>query len=222
MHSLRASRRVDKQVAQRRTGLYYGWLVVGASFVIVLLNTGVQSSFGNFLKPMSATFGWDRATVSIPAALATLLSGLCQPFVGRLVDGVGAGRVFTGSRLLMPLRPAARADTPGLWYLTGVYGILCALGFSGAGTVPHTTLVAHWFVRQRGRAMGLVNTGGSVGQLLIIPASMALVLWTDWRMTYLILGGMLLIVGVPIALLLLRSRPQDMGLLPDGDTVRAE
>ena len=222
MHSLRASRRVDKQVAQRRTGLYYGWLVVGASFVIVLLNTGVQSSFGNFLKPMSATFGWDRATVSVPAALATLLSGLFQPFVGRLVDRVGARRVITGSLLLMALSTAALAATPGIWYLTGVYGILCALGFSGAGTVPSTTLVAHWFVRQRGRAMGLVNAGGSVGQLLIIPASMALLLWTDWRTTYLILGGLLLLVGVPIALLLLRSRPQDMGLLPDGDTVLAE
>jgi MFS family permease len=177
MHSLRASRGVDKQVAQRRTGLYYGWLVVGASFVIVLLNTGVQSSFGNFLKPMSATFGWDRATVSVPAALATLLSGLFQPFVGRLVDRVGARRVITGSLLLMALSTAALAATPGIWYLTGVYGILCALGFSGAGTVPSTTLVAHWFVRQRGRAMGLVNAGGSVGQLLIIPASMALLLW---------------------------------------------
>jgi MFS family permease len=222
MHSLRASRRVDKQGAQKHTGLYYGWLVVGASFVIVLLNTGVQSSFGNFLKPMSATFGWDRATVSIPAALATLLSGLFQPFVGRLVDRVGARRVITGSLLLMALSTAALAATPGIWYLTGVYGILCALGFSGAGTVPSTTLVAHWFVRQRGRAMGLVNAGGSVGQLLIIPASMALLLWTDWRTTYLILGGLLLLVGVPIALLLLRSKPQDMGLLPDGDTVLVE
>ena len=90
------------------------------------------------------------------------------------------------------------------------------------GTVPNTTLIAHWFVRQRGRAMGLVNAGGSVGQLLIIPASMALLLWRDWRTTYLILGALLILVGVPIALLLLRSRPQDMGLLPDGDTVLAE
>ena len=221
MHSLLASRKVDKQAPQGRTGLYYGWLVVGASFVIVLLNTGVQSSFGNFLKPMSATFGWDRATVSVPAALATLLSGLFQPFVGRLVDRVGARRVITCSLLLMALSTAALAATPGIWYLTGVYGILGALGFSGAGTVPNTTLVAHWFVRQRGRAMGLVNAGGSVGQLLIIPASMALLLWSDWRTTYLILGGVLLLAGVPIALLLLRSRPEDMGLLPDGDPVRA-
>jgi hypothetical protein len=73
-----------------------------------------------------------------------------------------------------------------------------------------------------GRAMGLVNAGGSVGQLLIIPASMALLLWTDWRTTYLILGGLLLLVGVSIALLLLRSRPQDIGLLPDGAIVLAE
>jgi sugar phosphate permease len=88
---------------------------------------------------------------------------------------------------------------------------------SGAGITPNTTLVARWFVRQRGRAMGFVNAGGSVGQLLLIPTSMALLLWTDWRTTYLILGGVLLLVGVPTAVLVMRSDPRDLGLLPDGE-----
>jgi MFS family permease len=68
---------------------YYGWLVVAASFVVVLLSTGIQSSFGNFLKPMSAEFGWDRSTASLPAALAIFMNGLFQPFVGRLIDRYG-------------------------------------------------------------------------------------------------------------------------------------
>jgi Major Facilitator Superfamily len=81
--------------------LYYGWLVAGASFCIVLLNTGVQQSFGNFLKPMSAEFGWDRATVSLPAAMAILMNGLFQPCVGQLVDRFGPRRVITLSLLLL-------------------------------------------------------------------------------------------------------------------------
>lgn len=214
-------RRHRRQIAGRKT-LYYGWLVVGAAFLMLLLGVGTQSSFGNFLKPMSDEFGWDRATASLPAAVAILMNGLFQPFVGRIVDRIGPRRVITLCLLLMALSTAAIAATPGIWYLTGVYGVLFALGISGAGIIPNTTLVARWFVRQRGRVMGIVNAGGSVGQLLLIPASMALLLWTDWRMTYLILGGVLLLVGMPIAALVLRNDPSDLALLPDGELAPPE
>lgn len=200
------------------TRFYYGWLVVGAAFLMTLLSTGVQSSFGNFLKPMSAEFGWDRATASLPVAVAILMNGLFQPLVGRIVDRVGPRRVITLSIFIMAISTAATAFTTNIWYLTSVYGVPFALGLSGAGVIPNTALVARWFVRHRGGVMGLVNAGGSVGQLLIIPASMALLLQTDWRTTYLILGGVLLLVGVPVAALFLRSAPEDLGLRPDGDT----
>ncbi len=205
-------------MSQPRSGspLYYGWLVVGASFLMLLLSMGTQSSFGNFLKPMSAEFGWDRGLASLPAAVATLMNGIFQPFVGRVVDRIGPRKVIALSILLLGISTAAIAATPGIWYLTGVYGVLFALGISGAGVIPNTALVARWFVTQRGQAMGIVNAGGSVGQLLVIPASMALLLWTDWRTTYLILGGMLLLIGVPVAALALRNDPRDLGLFPDG------
>jgi MFS family permease len=199
------------------SSFYYGWFVVSVSFLIVLLSMGVYGSFGNFLKPMSAEFGWDRTTVSLPAAVAILMNGLFQPFVGRLVDRFGPRRVITLNLLLLACSTAAIAATTGVWFLTVVYGVLFAFGLSGAGIVPNTNLVARWFVRHRGRAMGLVNAGGSVGQLLLIPTSMALLLWTDWRTTYLILAAILLVVGVPIALLILRNTPEALGLEPDGD-----
>jgi MFS family permease len=180
---------VPESHAHAGSSFYYGWFVVAASFVIVLLSMGVYGSFGNFLKPMSAEFGWDRTTVSLPAAVAILMNGLFQPFVGRLVDRFGPRRVITLNLLLLACSTAAIAATTGVWFLTVVYGVLFAFGLSGAGIVPNTNLVARWFVRQRGRAMGLVNAGGSVGQLLLIPTSMALLLWTDWRTTYLILAA---------------------------------
>jgi MFS family permease len=198
-------------------GFYYGWCVAGASFLIVLVSIGVSSSFGNFLKPMSLEFGWDRATVSLPAAVSTLMNGLFQPFVGRLVDRFGPRRVIALNLLLLAGSTAAIAAATGIWFLTAVYGVLFAFGLSGAGVIPNTNLVARWFVRQRGRAMGLVNAGGSVGQLLIIPASMALLLRSDWRTTYLCLGALLLVIGVPVALFILRDAPEALGLRPDGD-----
>jgi MFS family permease len=205
------------QTGQRKPAFYYGWLIVGAAFLLSLLSVGTQSSFGNFLKPMSAEFGWDRATAAMPAAVAMLMNGLFQPFVGQLIDRVGPRRVITWSLLLLAVSTAAIALTPDIWYLTGVYGVVFALAISGAGITPNTALIARWFVRQRGRAMGLVNAGGSVGQLLLIPASMALLLQTNWRFTYLMLGVMLLAIGVPVAAFVLRSEPSDLGLLPDGE-----
>lgn len=201
------------------SSLYYGWLVVSASFLMLLLSMGTQSSFGNFLKPMSAEFGWDRALASLPAAVGALMNGLFQPFVGRIVDRIGPRKVIALSILLLGCSTAAIAATPGIWYLTGVYGVLFALGISGAGVIPNTALVARWFVKQRGRAMGIVNAGGSVGQLLLIPVSMVFLLWTDWRTTYLLLGGLLLVIGVPVAALALRNDPHELGLLPDGEVL---
>jgi len=213
---------LQKPATGNRHTLYYGWFVVGASFLMLLLSVGIQSSFGNFLKPMSAEFGWDRATASLPAAVGMLMNGLFQPFVGRIVDRLGPRRVITVSILLLAVSTAAIAATPGIWYLTAVYGVLFALGISGAGVIPNTTLVARWFVQQRGRAMGIVNAGGSVGQLLLIPVSMAIFLQTDWRTTYLILGVLLLAIGAPIAALALRNDPGDLGLLPDGEPTPAQ
>jgi sugar phosphate permease len=66
--------------------------------------------------------------------------------------------------------------------------------------------------------MGVVNAGGAVSQMLLVPAIMALILWTEWRTAYVVLGGILLCIGLPIAILLVRSTPQDRRLLPDGVT----
>jgi MFS family permease len=139
-------------------------------------STGIQSSFGNFLKPMSQEFGWDRATVSVPISLAVLMTGLFQPFVGRVVDRIGPRRVITWSVTLLALSTAAIYLTPGIVYLTSVYGIVFALALSGSGTIPNATLAARWFVRKRGRAMSIVSVGSSFGTLLLVPGSMALML----------------------------------------------
>jgi MFS family permease len=222
MHAHRAMGGRERQRLQTGRRLFYGWCVTGASFVILLLSMGVQSSFGNFLKPMSVEFGWDRSTVSLPAAMAILMSGVFQPLIGRLVDQLGPRRVISLSLLAMGLSTASLAAATGIWYLAVVYGVVFAFGFSGAGIIPNTALIARWFVHQRGRAMGLVNAGGSAGQLLVVPVSMALLLRSDWRMTYFVLGGVVLLVGIPIALIVLRNDPQELGLRPDGEGRPAE
>lgn len=208
----------DSIAAARREPLFfYGWMIVGTSFLLAVFNMGIQGTFGNFIKPMSAEFGWNRATASLPVVVATLMSGVFQPIVGRLVDRYGPRRLITIGVPMLAASVMSVAWTQNIWYLTGIYGVLFALATSCAGGIPNSTMNSHWFVRLRGRALGISNAGGGVGQMLIIPASMVLMMKTDWRTTHLILGALVLIVGLPIAALILRNNPQEIGLLPDGD-----
>lgn len=202
-----------------RPRLYYGWILVGASFLFSAFTMGIQGSFGNFIKPMSAEFGWDRATVTLPIAIATLMSGIFQPIVGRLVDHYGPRQVITIGVALLAISVIAVSWTNSIWYLVVIYGVLFALATSTAGGIPNSTLTSRWFIRLRGRAMSIVAAGGSVGQVLIIPGSMMLMSATNWRTTHLILGCCVLVLAMPIAVFMLRNDPQDMGLLPDGDTL---
>ncbi|ETX01823.1 MFS transporter [Candidatus Entotheonella palauensis] len=201
----------------REPVFFYGWMIVGTSFLLALLSMGIQGSFGNFIKPMSAEFGWDRATATLPVVVATFMSGVFQPIVGRLVDRYGPRRLITIGVIILAASLVSVAWTQNIWYFTGVYGVLFALATSCAGGIPNSTLNSHWFARLRGRALGISSAGGGVGQMLIIPASMLLMMQTDWRTTHLILGGLVLVIGLPITVLILRNDPRELGLLPDGD-----
>ncbi len=203
--------------ASREPVFFYGWMIVGTSFLLAVFNMGIQGSFGNFIIPISAEFGWDRATATLPVVVATFMSGVFQPIVGRLVDRYGPRRLITIGVPMLAASTMSVAWTQNIWYFTGVYGVLFALATSCAGGIPNSTLTSHWFVRQRGRALGISSAGGGVGQMLIIPASMMLMMQTNWRTTHLILGALVLVVGLPIAAFILRNDPQDMGLFPDGD-----
>ncbi len=204
--------------ARREPAFFYGWMIIGASFLLAVFNMGLQGSFGNFIKPMSAEFGWDRATATLPVAVATLMSGIFQPIVGRLVDRYGPRRLIIFGVVMLSVCMISVSWTQSIWYLTVVYGVLFALASSCSGGIPNSTLNSRWFVRLRGRALGISSAGGSVGQMLIIPATMMIMMQTNWRTTHLIMGVLVLVVGLPIAALILRNDPQSMGLLPDGDS----
>ena len=90
--------------SRREPAVFYGWMIVGASFLLAIFTMGLQGSFGNFIKPMSAEFGWDRATATLPAVVATLMSGIFQPIVGRLVDRYGPRRLIIFGMTMLSAR----------------------------------------------------------------------------------------------------------------------
>lgn len=199
---------------------FYGWRIVGVAFLTHCITTGIVFyTFGVFLLSLTEEFGWSRAEVSVGFSLASLCGALYAPFVGRAVDRFGP----RPSQLL-----GAVAMATGFWLLAGmesllgfylVMGLPVSLGSTALGPLPSNTAVARWFVRQRGKALGIATTGISMGGVIFVPLTQWLIDRTGWRDTFLLLGALILVVTVPPVALFMRRSPESMGLAPDGDGV---
>lgn len=200
-----------------RSGIYYGWLVTATTFVIALCSMGGGSSFGVFVIPMSEEFGWTRSSISFAAALGALVSGLSQPFMGRLYDNVGGRRLILASLVLSGLCTAVLALTTHLLFLIIMFGVIRSMVQSGSSLSTTAALLSKWFDRRRATVLSLNAAGASAGGLLLIPFTAVLIERTDWRLAWIVLGLLILVVAVPLAFVFLRDDPAEMGLRPDGE-----
>jgi MFS family permease len=194
--------------------VFYGWWVVSASAAIVFLTGGTFFyGFSALVVPLQNEFGWSRALISGAFSMRTEVGGLASPIVGYLVDRIGsrrlllAGSVLVGAGFIM----LSRVESAWAFYATVM---IIAVGMSATGGAVALTAAAHWFVRQRGRAMAVLTAGaGSSGVMVVVLT--VLISAFGWREALFIMGLAQWAVCIPLALLV-RHRPQEMGLLPDG------
>ena len=199
------------------SGIYYGWVVTATTCVMAFLAMGGGGGFGVFVLPMSEEFGWNRGTISLAAALGALISGLSQPFVGHLYDRWGGRKLMLLSLVLSGLCTALLALTHHLLFLLVVFGVLRSIAQSGSSLSTTAALLSKWFHRRRATVMALNAAGASLGGLLLIPMTAALIQFAGWRLAWVVLGLMVLGLAVPLAFCLLRDDPAEMGLRPDGE-----
>src|SRR5690349_1867574 len=195
-----------------RGTLHYAWVVLGALVVVMLLGSGLRAVFGVFIKPMEATFGWDRAALSGAAAISLLLLGAAGPIVGWLADQWGPRRVIFVSAILLGLGAVLSSRVSALWQVYLTCGVLMGLGAGGVGMSTGAALAARWFESRRGLVMGLVGGAMSAGQLVIVPLAVWLTLTYGWRQSFLYLGLLLFVIAIPITLLFVRDDPAQKGL----------
>jgi len=184
----------------------------------MLAGSGLRSSFGVYIKPMEAEFGWGRGALSGVAAVSLLILGAVGPFVGRLADRWGPRRVVIVSLLLLGVGALGAYRASGLAQIYLTIGLLMAVGAGGLSIATGSTVAARWFEQRRGVAIGLAAGGMSAGQLVVIPLAMSLTLSYGWRTSYFWLAVGLLVLMIPIALLLVRNDPAELGLRPYGAT----
>jgi len=196
-------------VKRHRSNIFYGYIIVAASFFLLLITWGTHYSFGVFFKPLLAEFGWTRAVTSGAFSLSNIIHGLINIAAGKLTDKLGPRIVVVvfGSFLGLGLLLMSQIST--VWQLYLVYGVIIAIG-TGACWIPILSTVARWFVKRRSMITGITASGVGMGTL-IMPLLVTYLIYTyDWRSCYIIVGIMSLVIII-LAAQFMKRDPHQMG-----------
>lgn len=198
-------------------GVFYGWWIVAASFFLLLLCGGTALyGFSAFFDPIYNEMGWTRAETSLAFSLKSMESGMVAPVLGFFVDRIGSRKcIFVGilimaGSLVLISRIANLSD-----FFIGFF--MLALGNTFASGIPEYSAVAAWFRKRRALALGILTAGmGASG--ILTPVITRAIDTFGWRETLLIMTPVVVVIGIPLALLI-RPRPEPYGYLPDGGRV---
>ncbi len=198
--------------------VFYGWWIVAACVVMLTLSSGIGFyGLGVFLPSLEEEFGASPALASLGGTVFFLVFGLAGPFVGRRVDARGARLVMIVGSALFGAGLMGLAVSQQLWQTYAAYAVMAA-GFAGTALVPVSALVSAWFSDRRGLAMAVAMSGISLGGVVMAPLATGLIVSYGWRAAAAALGILVWVVGVPLSALIIRRRPEDLELLPDGAT----
>jgi MFS family permease len=175
--------------------------VLALCFTLSVFGRGLGESFTVFLKPISESFGWDRAQVVSVYSLTALAGGLAAPLIGRLFDRSGPRSVYSLGLLLLGGAFLVAAHAQSLWQFQLSLGICVGIGIAFIGNVPNSILLGRWFGPRLPTAMAIVYSATGAGVLILLPASQLLIDQVGWRDAYQIFGITALALLVPLLLL---------------------
>jgi MFS family permease len=188
---------------------YPGWRVTIASFFGVMVGFGsiLIYSFGIFLKPLQAQFGWPRETLGTAFACASFTLGLCSPPLGHLLDRYGPRRVILACVTVFGCALGSLAFlTPHRAHLFAVFVVIGAVG-NGTAQMGYARAVSTWFQTRRGLALGVMMAGSAGGAILVPVVCQSLIAAYGWRVTYAVFGLLALAVGLPLAAFFVHEKP---------------
>jgi MFS family permease len=201
----------------KRAGIFYGWYIVAVGFLAnVASSFALASTLSIFLKPLTAELGVSRGVFSllrsgegiIAAALAPLIGTLVDRYGGRWLMVIGTAIAGGGFLLLGYVDSFAQFATIRLALIT--------LGDVMMGYMVVNVVIAQWFVRQRGRAFAFTSMGVGFAKVCMPILAAWLLLSLGWRETWMVFGVLTMALLVLPALLIIKRRPEDIGLFPDG------
>ena len=194
--------------------IFYGWWIVLAGSISQAYTSGTfWQGFGAFFDPIIDQFGWSRALTAGAMSLQRTESGAISPFVGWFVDKFGPRNVMLFGTGLTALGFILLSRIQELWQFYAAFLVL-TIGLSFGTFLIVTTAVANWFVENRSKALSITMAGSGLGGVLV-PVIIWLIATTDWRTGLVVVAIGHLVIGIPVSFVM-KSRPEDYGLLPDG------
>jgi MFS family permease len=175
--------------------------VLALCFTLSVFGRGLGESFTVFLKPISESFGWDRAQVVSVYSLTALAGGLAAPLIGRLFDRSGPRAVYSLGLLLLGGAFLVAAHSQYLWQFQLSLGLCVGTGIAFIGNVPNSILLGRWFGARLPTAMAVVYSATGAGVLILLPASQILIEQIGWRDAYQIFGAAALFLLLPLLML---------------------
>jgi len=200
----------------RRLPIFYGWIIVGIVFVTMAVGVNARTSFSLLFPPILDEFGWDRAVVAGVFSFGFFASALVSPFSGRMVDVRGPRLVVEAGVVILIAGLCLATLAREVWQLYATLGLMVGVGGNLLGYSVQSVILPAWFSRKRGFAIGIAFSGVGIGSVVLLPWLQAVIARDGWRFACLALALIIAVVLFPLNLLL-RRRPQDLGLYPDGD-----
>ena len=209
---------MEKPRPLKKPRVFYGYWIVAVTFLCLFITSGcIFFTFSLFIKPLQAELGWGRGEIMAAFTVNYLIAGATSPFVGRMIGRYEARKVIAAGAIIVGLGFVALSLTNSLWHLYLGYAIAGA-GSTAMGHVPSSTIVSFWFKKRRGTAIGIMSTGIGAGGFALSPLIGGLLIPSfGWRATYLISAVLTWALIIPLVLLVIKTKPEDVGLYPDGE-----
>jgi sugar phosphate permease len=196
--------------------IHYGWVIVGLTFVVILVVAGVRAAPGVLIVPLEDEFHWSRATISLAVGINLLLYGAMGPFAAAIMDRFGVRRVVVVTVVAITLAVAVSPLMHNVWELIALWGVINGLACGAVGPYLAAYIAARWFVARQGLVVGILTAGTAAGQLVFLPLLAGIVTAAGWRTMSLVLAAAVLALA-PLVALAMRDRPEDIGLGAYGD-----
>ena len=194
--------------------LFYGWKIVGAASIMGGIGVGVTiSGFPVFFLPIREELGITATAMSLIMSLAWAQSGLVAPFTGFLSDRIGTRVLIFWGGIITSLGLLALSFGTEFWHLLILYSLVIAIGRTVGITPTLMTTINQWFVDKKAIAMAIVGTSFTVGGALLIPLLSIATALVGWRIAIFLSGIVIGIIVIPVSLVI-RSRPEDLGIQP--------
>ncbi|MBE0558536.1 MAG: MFS transporter, partial [Proteobacteria bacterium] len=206
-------------ISRKSSSLWYGWVILAVVFIVMSVMVGIRNSLGFFFKAVAGEFGWTRAETAGAYSIGMLVQRFCSPLFGSLGERwslrwmMALGVLCGGAAFLI----GSSVDGLVRFYL--MYALL-NVGFAASTFLPQVQILSNWFVKRRGLAIGIANSGQGFAAVLnlAVPFLIALI---GWRGSYLVLAIFTMILIFPLSAFLLRDHPYDRDTVADAPFISA-